>query len=297
MASQKEAFIAKWTEPLTNLFVSLLVEEVKKGNRTSSTFNKVGWNNIRIEFNKRAELQYTAVQLKNKVNKLKKQYASFKKLLSQSGFGWDNVNKKVVVDDPSIWESHIKDNIEWVKFKKDGLPQYSDLCIIFGDTYATGNYSSGNVEDMVMSDELNIGGDDADNGPEDVGAQHVNEEDVMSDKTPTPVHDKHRMDKTPNTKRRKKSQSFTVASTCKALQEMIKSRVNQSVSGSVNSQVTSPPTDPFSISVVIDTLLAMPMLDPDLYSKAVERACDNATWREAFIKTPTELRYTLLQRL
>jgi len=108
MASQKEAFIAKWTEPLTNMFVSLLVEEVKKGNRTSSTFNKVGWNNIRIEFNKRAELQYTAVQLKNKVNKLKKQYASFKKLLSQSGFGWDNVNKKVVVDDPSIWESHIK---------------------------------------------------------------------------------------------------------------------------------------------------------------------------------------------
>ncbi|KAL3743926.1 hypothetical protein ACJRO7_019088 [Eucalyptus globulus] len=283
MASQKEAFIAKWTEPLTNLFVILLVEEIKKKkkkkkrNRTSSTFNKAGWNNIRIEFNKGAELQYTAVQLKNKVNKLKKQYASFKKLLSQSGFGWDNVNKKVVVDDPSIWESHIKDNTEWVKFKKDGFPQYPDLCIVFGDTYATGDYAAGNVEDLVMLDELNIGGDDADNEPEDFGAQHVNEEDVMSDKTPTPVHDTHRMDKTPNTKRRRKSQSFTVASTCKALQEMIKSRVNQYVSGSVNSQVTSPPTDPFSISVVIDTLLAMPMLDPNLYSKAVERACDNAT--------------------
>ncbi|KAK3442559.1 hypothetical protein EUGRSUZ_B02958 [Eucalyptus grandis] len=294
MASQKEASITKWTEPLTNLFVSLLVEEVKKGNRTSSTFNKAGWNNIRIEFNKRAELQYTAVQLKNKVNKLKKQYASFKKLLSQSGFGWDNVNKKVVVDDPSIWECHIK----WVKFKNDGFPQYPDLCIVFGDTYATGDYAAGNAEDLVMSDELNIGGgDDADNRPEDFSAQHVDEEDVMSDKTPTPVHDKHRMDKTPNTKRRRKSQSFGVASTCKALQEMIKSRVNQSVSGSVSSQVTSPPTDPFSISVVIDTLLAMPMLDPDLYSKAVERACDNATWREAFIKTPTKLRYGLLQRL
>jgi len=108
MASQKEAFIAKWTESLTNLYVNLLVEEVKKGNRTSSTFNKAGWNSIRTEFNKRAELQYTQVQLKNKVNKLRKQYGSFKKLLSQSGFGWDNVNKKVVVDDPSIWELHIK---------------------------------------------------------------------------------------------------------------------------------------------------------------------------------------------
>lgn len=297
MASQKEAFTAKWIEPLTNLYVNLLVEEVKKGNRTSCTFNKAGWNNIRTEFNKRAELQYTQVQLKNKVNKLKKHYASFKKLFSQSGFGWDNVNKTVVVDDPSIWESHVKDNIEWAKFKKDGFPQYPDLCTVFGDTYATGEYAVGNAEDLVMSDELGIGGDDADDGPVNFNEHHIDEEVFMSDITPSPVHDKHRMDKTPNSKRRRRSQSFGIANTCKALQEMINSRANQSVSGSVNSQITSPPMDPFSVSIVIDILLAMPTLEPDLYSKAVERACVNATWREAFIKTPSEMRHGLLRCL
>ncbi|KAL3717260.1 hypothetical protein ACJRO7_008785 [Eucalyptus globulus] len=302
MASQKEAFIAKWTESLTNLYVNLLVEEVKKGNRTSSTFNKAGWNSIRIEFNKRAELQYTQVQLKNKVNKLRKQYGSFKKLLSQSGFGWDNVNKKIVVDDPSIWELHIKDNIEWAKFKKDGFPQYPDLCIVFGDTYATGDYAGGSVEGFVMLDEVDIGGDDADNGLEDIGSEdvgepHLDEGVFTSDKTPTPGHDKHRMDRTPNSKRRRRSESFGIASTCKALREMIQSRASQSVSGSINSQVTSPPTDPFSVSIVIDLLLAIPMLEPDLYNKAVERACVNPTWREAFIKTPADMRYGLLQYL
>ncbi|KAK3431342.1 hypothetical protein EUGRSUZ_E03218 [Eucalyptus grandis] len=78
---------------------------------------------------------------------------------------------------------------------------------------------------------------------------------------------------------------------------MIQSRASQSVSGSINSQVTSPPTDPFSVSIVIDLLLAIPMLEPDLYNKAVERACVNPTWREAFIKTLADMRYGLLQYL
>ena len=86
----------------------VLVEDVKKGNRTSYTYNKVGWNNIHIEFIKQSGYQYTLLQLKNKVNKLRKQYSSFKKLLLQSGFGQNNVNKTIVVNDLSIWESHIK---------------------------------------------------------------------------------------------------------------------------------------------------------------------------------------------
>lgn len=108
MASHKGTFVAKWTEPLTNIFVSLLVEEVKKGNRTTTTYNKTGWNNIHSEFVKKTGLDYNVVQLKNKVNKLKTQFSSFKKLLGQSGFGWDEIKNTVLVEDPSIWDSHIQ---------------------------------------------------------------------------------------------------------------------------------------------------------------------------------------------
>ena len=102
MASQKEAFVTKWIELLTNLLVSLMVEKVKRGNRTTTTYNKVGWNNIVTEFNKQTTLQFTVVQLKNRTNKLRRHYASYKKLLSQSRFGWDHVNKTVIVEDPSV---------------------------------------------------------------------------------------------------------------------------------------------------------------------------------------------------
>ncbi|XP_056164988.1 uncharacterized protein LOC130137522 [Syzygium oleosum] len=294
MASQKEAINAKWTESLTNLYVSLLVEEVKKGNRTSSTYNKAGWTNIRTEFNKRSGLQYNQVQLKNKVNKLRKQYGSFKKLLSQSGFGWDNVNKTVVVDDPSIWECHVKDNSEWAKFKKDGFPQYPDLCIVFADTYATGEHAVGNAEDLMVSDEGDTSGGHADLSREDVSEHHVDEGVFTSDKTATPVHDKHKLDRTPNTKRRKQSHSSIIGSTCKALQDLIKTRASQSVTGSITSQVASPPVDPYSIAAVIGVLVSMPELEQNLYNKGVERACVSPAWREAFIISPVERRHGLL---
>ncbi|KAK3418081.1 hypothetical protein EUGRSUZ_H04051 [Eucalyptus grandis] len=280
MASQKEMFNAKWTEPLTNLFVSLLVEEVQKGNRTTSTFNKAGWNNIRAEFTKQSGYQYNLLQLKNKVNKLRRQYSSFKKLISQSGFGWDNVNNKVVVDDPSIWESHITTNNGWAKFKKNGFPQYPQLCIVFGDTYATGDHAIGNIQDLTVSNEGD-GGGNAISDLEDLSEHPIDDDVFTSDHTSTPIHNQHRLDRTPNVKRRRNSSSFSMADTCKAIQDMLKARSSQSESGSIGSQVTPPPVtpppvDPFSIAVVIDILVNMNDLDQDLYNKAVERACNSA---------------------
>ncbi|XP_056166302.1 uncharacterized protein LOC130137844 [Syzygium oleosum] len=170
----------------------------------------------------------------------------------------------VVVDDPSIWEPLIKDNSEWAKFKKDGFSQYPNLCIVFGDTYATGEHAAGNAEDLMLSDDdegvFNRGGD-ANGDPEDISEHHLDEGIFTSDKIATPVHDKHKLDRTPNTKRRRASNSFNVASTYKAIQKMIKARASRSVTGSITSQVASPPVKPYSISTVIDILVSMPDLE------------------------------------
>ncbi|XP_030513145.2 uncharacterized protein LOC115727125 [Rhodamnia argentea] len=266
-----------------------MVEEVKKGNRTSCTFNIAGWKTILAEFNSRARRQYKSSQMKNKMNKLRRLFGSFKKLLTQSGFGWDNVNKTVIVDDPSIWELHIKDNADRAKFKKDGFPRYSALSIVFGDTYATGKQALGNAKDLVESEEGGDRGGHADDDPNDFGEHPIDEEVFTSGQ--------HNLYRTPNTKRRRKSKACEISNTCKALQEMIKSRASQQSESAATSQVTLPPVDPFSISAVINVLLSILELDVDLYHKALERAMDSATWREAFIQTPTELRNGLLQRL
>ncbi|XP_030441237.1 uncharacterized protein LOC115663365 [Syzygium oleosum] len=185
----------------------------------------------------------------------------------------------------------------WAKFKNDGFPKYPELCIVFGDTYVTGEHAARNAEDLMESEENDNGGGDANGDPEDISEHHIDKGVFTSDNIATSVHDKHELNRTPKTKKRRKSNSFDVAGTCKAIQEMIKSKASQSLSGSATSQVTSPPVDPFFVSAVIDVLVSMPKLEQDIYNKAVERAYVSATLREDFIKSPTERRNGLLQCL
>ncbi|XP_030543426.2 uncharacterized protein LOC115750300 [Rhodamnia argentea] len=263
--SHKEAFVAKWTEPLSNLLVSLLVEEVKKGNRTTSTYNKAGWKNIHAEFNKQTGFPYTLVQVKNRVNKPRKLYMSFKKLLSQTGFGWDNVNKRW------LWMIRVYGRLmssDRAKFKNEGFPHYPDLCIVFGDTHATGDYVAGNAQDRVVSEGADNGGDDnigdAIGDPKQFNEHQVDDGVFTPDVAATLVHEKHKLDRTPNSKRRRKSNTFDVNTCCKAIHDMIKFKTSQSTtSGSVTSHATSP-VDPYSIAAVIAVLNGMPDLEQNL---------------------------------
>ncbi|XP_048140239.1 uncharacterized protein LOC125316275 [Rhodamnia argentea] len=241
-----------------------MVEEVKKGICTSCTFNKTGWKNIRTTFNNKIGFQYTQVQLRNKHNKLRIQYGSFKKLLGQSGF----------------------DNNEWTKFKKDGFPIYLELCIIFGGTYATGEQAIGTGQNLPLSDDDNCEDDDND-FLEGFGYHHLDEEGFTPANPSTPVHDKHNLDRTPNTKRRKKSSQYNLIMTRKAIEDMIKS----------SPATSQPPVNPYSVAAVVTILLNILELDDGLYTKGVDKACASAEWREAFIISTFERRNALLRNL
>ncbi|XP_030449878.2 uncharacterized protein LOC115672248 [Syzygium oleosum] len=299
MESSKDTDMAKWTMPLTELFVSLMVDEVKKGNRTSCTYNRVEWINIEGEFNKLTGLHFSLPQFKNKAQKLKRQYGSFKKLLSTMGFGWDDDSKRVIVDDETIWANHIKANIEWAKFRKDGFPLYSQLYVVFGDIYATGEFVIGNAQGVAPSEGIGDSGGDNDvhvnlSEPEQFFETQVDVEQFNKPASPPPRS--HRLDRTPNPKRRRKNSSHSFDATCKAIQEMIKVKTVPTSSGSVTSQ-SSTPVDPYSIAAMGAVLNAMHDLDKVLYIKAMKHAVINASWREGFLTCLPEMRVAFIEAM
>ncbi|XP_042479851.1 uncharacterized protein At2g29880-like [Macadamia integrifolia] len=226
MSTSKQAVneTAKWSQVNVDTLIVLMVEEVKKGNRTTSTFNKAGWNNIANNFKEKTGVNYAIVQLKNKVNKLRQDYSQFKKLLETTGFGWDTASRTCTVDDESIWESHIKDNPTWARFKKHGLPQWPELCMVFGDTYADGEGSG--TQTTVLE---TLGANDARNMIESCDESRSADEvtplgDTQTEAVEKRPATKHRHDRTPNAKRRRsKSNDWSMA--FKAIQDMSKSRV------------------------------------------------------------------------
>ncbi|XP_048127765.1 uncharacterized protein LOC125312699 [Rhodamnia argentea] len=272
MASQKEMVIAKWTEPLTQLL--------------------------------RSWCRYSLDKFKNGLFKLKKLYGSFKKLLNQTGFGWDNVNNRIVVDDETLRESHIKQNTEWATFGKEGFPLYPQLCVVFGDTYATEEYATGNVQDLMSSEDGDNGaGDEVAGGfalcaPEELRVPEPQVEDGLDNEDQTrqvlgnepiatPIYEKNKFSRTPNSKRRRKNTSYDFAGTCKAIQDSLKIKMAQSLHTSMTSQAPQP-AGPYSMGALIAIPKGMPATEPTLYAKALNHGSMNVAWREGFILTELE---------
>ncbi|KAI9084435.1 hypothetical protein K1719_033625 [Acacia pycnantha] len=280
-----EGFIARWTDKNTIIFVTLMVEKVKTGNRTTCTFNKKAWKSMKDEFYKQTGLVYTLPQLKNKMNKLRTKYSSFKKLLSISGFGWNPVLKTATTEDASLWDVHIKDNPQWEKFRKNGLPYWEQLVDIFGDVYASGDGGVGIFEAHQLSD-----GDGDNNGSLVETTIPLFASDPIE--TPNPIL--HRQDRTPNAKRKRRSGNADVAMACQAIHDLIKIRQNQCDNNFANSATAKVNEDPYSIEVAMDVLNDMVGLEDEEYSKAARHVVESQAWRVAFIKALPERRVILM---
>ncbi|KAI9107713.1 hypothetical protein K1719_021376 [Acacia pycnantha] len=263
-----DGFTARWYDKNTIIFVNLMVEEVKIGNRTTSTFSKKAWQRMKEEFYKQTGLLYTLPQLRNKMNKLRTEYSSFKKLLSITGFGWNPVLKTATTEDASLWDVHVKDNSQWEKFWKSGLPYWEHPIDTTNPVLDRQEYQE---DEHLLNDELF--------SPDPI-------------ETPNPLL--HRQDRTPNAKRRRRSGNADYAMACQAMHDLVKIRQNQYDNNVANSATAKVNEDPYSIEVAMDVLNDMVGLEDEEYSKAAKHVVESQAWRVAFIKAIPERRALLI---
>lgn len=84
-----------------------MVEQVKKGNRPTTTFSKKAWIEIIEGLYRRTGNRYTKTQLINKFNKLRTVYTGFKKLYDiPNGFSWDPVTKTATAPQ-DVWDEYL----------------------------------------------------------------------------------------------------------------------------------------------------------------------------------------------
>ncbi|KAF4388209.1 hypothetical protein F8388_021039 [Cannabis sativa] len=132
-------------------------EEVLKGNRNTTTFTKQSWKRIKEELYAQAKRSYTDTQLRNKYNLLRQKHKDFKSLLKETGIGFSVVTGQVTAPD-EVWDRLIRVNKSAKKFRKKGCVLYGKLCVIFGDTTATGS----NAHPSTRSPSINLDNDDDD---------------------------------------------------------------------------------------------------------------------------------------
>ncbi|GLT52182.1 hypothetical protein SLA2020_255350 [Shorea laevis] len=74
-----------WNDSNEQIFIELIVEEVKKGNRTSGNLSKLGWSNIAQGLKEKTGRDYTNPQLKRKYQSLRIRHRKFTALIQETG--------------------------------------------------------------------------------------------------------------------------------------------------------------------------------------------------------------------
>jgi hypothetical protein len=97
---------ADWNEENTKILCELFAEQVKAHNCSGTHLNRTGYMNVMEKYKERTGLAYRKIQFKNKWDKMRSEYANWKRLAKETGLGWDPVKKTY-----AWWKKENKVNI------------------------------------------------------------------------------------------------------------------------------------------------------------------------------------------
>lgn len=103
----KEQPKTDWTLAMDRYFVKLMLDQLKKGNKTNNAFKKQAWKDMLTLFNAKFGSQYGKNFLKHRYKKLLKYYSDVRSLLQEKGFSWDEKRQRITAGD-DIWDYYIK---------------------------------------------------------------------------------------------------------------------------------------------------------------------------------------------
>ncbi|XP_010243131.1 PREDICTED: L10-interacting MYB domain-containing protein-like isoform X2 [Nelumbo nucifera] len=139
-----------WTPPMDRYFMDIMLEQVNNRFKVGNAFCKEAWTNMLALFNSKFGLELDKEALRNQHRKLRMQYNAMKTLLDNNGFYWDETRQMVAAAD-NIWDDYLKVHPEARLYRAKAMPNYNDLCVIYGNPIVDGRYSCSG-HDVVLED-------------------------------------------------------------------------------------------------------------------------------------------------
>lgn len=270
---------ATWTALEEKIFVHLMVNEVRKGNRSTTTFSRNGWKCIEHEFLGRTNKRYNNSQFRNKFNQLRTRYHDFSNLLREPGFSWDPVLNNITAPE-NVWEPYMKGNKNANRFRKKGCPMFNELGIIFGESIIKGKNIVPIAQYPLIDEE-----------------DKLDFEDASTNATPStfPNYTSSDGEDYPSQSTRRRQRSPTPSSyvggkrveTGEAYKEWTPSMMKVEM---------SPESSAFSITNCVKCLESIEGVDGSTYLKAIHMFKD-VDWREMFMAMSAERRLVWLASL
>ncbi|KAJ6989010.1 hypothetical protein NC653_021795 [Populus alba x Populus x berolinensis] len=164
---------ASWSKEMLYTFCDICIVAIKKGMKPSTHFDKAGWKFVMVVFKEKTGLVFTKTQLKNKWDGAKKEWRIWKKLISETGIGWNSELGTISASD-EWWKKKTQEIRGSKKFRHAGIEP--SLCSkfdrIFNNVVATGHYAWAPSSGVLFDDDV------MNQNTQDV---HINEEENLEE--------------------------------------------------------------------------------------------------------------------
>ncbi|XP_077237318.1 uncharacterized protein LOC143878993 [Tasmannia lanceolata] len=147
---------------MDKVLVDALLEQVSERHKIPNGFKDVVYTAASRTMNSRYRKDMTKEHIKNRVKTLKKKFMAVNTIINTSGFGWDDVNKKIEVTE-DVYNAWVAVHPEHKKYFTEKHVLIDDFRHIFGEDYATGGWSR---DDVAPSQEVQSSAPHIDDTPE-----------------------------------------------------------------------------------------------------------------------------------
>ncbi|ONK66125.1 uncharacterized protein A4U43_C06F4400 [Asparagus officinalis] len=127
------------------------------------------------ELKKKTGREYTHDQIKNKFNQLRQSWKILKSLLTDTAVGYTASTGQISATE-DVWTKLYATHKYARYFRRKGCKGYDKLCIIFGDTTATGDHAHPSTRSPTISE------DDKEEDEEDVESSRAKKKTKVANK-------------------------------------------------------------------------------------------------------------------
>ncbi|PPD66145.1 hypothetical protein GOBAR_DD36978 [Gossypium barbadense] len=130
----------RWTKPMEHVFLEILAEEARKGNKPSNTFKAVSINRVVDAISERFQVQCDAKHVENHLRTVKNQWQIICKIRGESGFGWDD-NMKMITCDRATYDAAVMTHKKYEPFLNKSIDHYDEMALVVGKDMTTESFA------------------------------------------------------------------------------------------------------------------------------------------------------------
>uniref|UniRef100_A0A8R7JW30 Myb/SANT-like domain-containing protein n=1 Tax=Triticum urartu TaxID=4572 RepID=A0A8R7JW30_TRIUA len=165
-----------WTDEMDEAMLNVFVEHYNRGDRAQNGWKPHVYTAVVKNVRAKCNVDITKENVISRCKTIDRHYVNVSKMLSTSGFGWDWIHNKLMVDSEDVWRNYVKANKDAACYRHKVIKFWDSISLVFSKDHATGTgarTAGESAAEMAAENVNNINTDSAATSSTQTGEEKI----------------------------------------------------------------------------------------------------------------------------